>query len=177
MTILPSTPVLRTSPQDASDRTAPRRTSSIDAARAADRTMPFEASLAATAGQAAPAEAKVEAGPASAPISMVYRGSRSGELSPLQKFEGFALRTFVESMLPSDNSSFFGTGTAGGIWKSMLAERIGDEMAKAGGIGIADLIGKRGTQTPAAAEGAVRDLASREATAISAAAFDPAGKR
>ena len=66
---------------------------------------------------------------------------------PLEKFEGFVLRSFVESMLPSSESSYFGKGTAGEIWRSMLAEQIGNEMAKNGGIGIAASIsGKKGSR-------------------------------
>ena len=72
-----------------------------------------------------------------------HQSSRSGELQPLQKFESFFLRNFVETMLPEKDTSFFGSGTAGQIWKSMLAERIGDEMAASGGIGIADMLAKR----------------------------------
>ncbi len=67
--------------------------------------------------------------------------------SPLEKFEGFVLRSFVESMLPSAESSYFGTGTAGEVWRSMLAEEIGDEMARNGGIGIAaSIAGKPGSR-------------------------------
>lgn len=73
-----------------------------------------------------------------------HQTSRSGELEPLQKFESFVLRSFIESMMPSEDTAFFGTGTAGKIWKSMLAERIGDEMAASGGIGIADMLAKQG---------------------------------
>lgn len=75
-------------------------------------------------------------------MPVFHQTSKSGELKPLQKFESFVLQTFVENMLPSENSSFFGEGTAGKIWKSMLAERIGEEMARAGGIGIADMLKK-----------------------------------
>ena len=63
---------------------------------------------------------------------------------PLEQFEGFVLRTFIESMLPTENSAFFGEGTAGSIWRSMMAEEIGNEIAKGGGIGIADTIAKKG---------------------------------
>ncbi|MCE7026458.1 rod-binding protein [Jiella avicenniae] len=66
------------------------------------------------------------------------------DVPPLEQFEGFVLRSFVESMLPSGESEFFGKGTAGDIWRSMLAEEIGNEMAKGGGIGIADTIAKKG---------------------------------
>ncbi|ALN74133.1 rod-binding protein [Aureimonas sp. AU20] len=81
-----------------------------------------------------------------------HQTSHSGQLEPLQRFESFVLRSFVESMLPQQNTSFFGTGTAGQIWKSMLAERIGDEMAASGGIGIADMLEKRETGAAAAAK-------------------------
>lgn len=61
-------------------------------------------------------------------------------VSPLEKFEAFVLRSFVESMLPDADSSYFGTGTAGEVWRSMLAEQIGNEIAAGGGIGIADTL-------------------------------------
>lgn len=68
------------------------------------------------------------------------KGHQSGAADDLQQFEGFVLRTFVEAMLPKDGTSFFGSGTAGGIWRSMMAERLGEELAAGGGIGIADLL-------------------------------------
>jgi len=51
-------------------------------------------------------------------------------------FEAMALTVFLQAMIP-DSPSIFGDGTAGSIWKSMLAERLADQMAKSGGIGIA----------------------------------------
>ncbi|MCB8823464.1 rod-binding protein [Microvirga rosea] len=57
--------------------------------------------------------------------------------SPYQQFEAFVLQSFIESMLPKDADATFGKGTAGGVWRSMLAEQIGAQVAKAGGIGIA----------------------------------------
>jgi len=55
-----------------------------------------------------------------------------------QKFEAMMLQNFVKSMLPADGEEMFGKGTAGDIWKGMMAEQIGNAMAKGGGIGIAD---------------------------------------
>lgn len=55
-----------------------------------------------------------------------------------RNFEAMALSTFVETMLPGDAESVFGSGTAGNVWRSMLAEQVAGEIAKAGGIGIAD---------------------------------------
>ncbi|MEN3792700.1 rod-binding protein [Fulvimarina sp. MAC3] len=75
------------------------------------------------------------------------------KLTPMQEFESFTLRSFVEAMLPSEASNFFGSGTAGNIWRSMMAEQIGEQIARAGGIGIAETIAKdRGIETDAAGE-------------------------
>jgi peptidoglycan hydrolase FlgJ len=40
-------------------------------------------------------------------------------------------------MLPKESEEVFGKGTAGGVWKSMLAEQLGNQLAKGNGIGIA----------------------------------------
>ncbi|QRM30160.1 rod-binding protein [Microvirga sp. VF16] len=61
-----------------------------------------------------------------------------------QEFEAYILQTFVESMLPKDAENTYGKGNAGSIWKSMMAEQIGAQISKAGGIGIAKhLLGSR----------------------------------
>ena len=64
-----------------------------------------------------------------------------------RKFEAFILQMFVESMLPKDASEVFGKGTAGTVWRSMLAEQIGNEMAKGNGIGIAQQLAKARSST------------------------------
>ncbi|WP_132255146.1 rod-binding protein [Methylobacterium segetis] len=61
---------------------------------------------------------------------------------PYRKFEGLVLQQFVEAMMPEKSETVFGKGHAGGIWKSMLAERIGEQIAKAGGVGIARMLDK-----------------------------------
>ncbi|WP_262267997.1 rod-binding protein [Microvirga yunnanensis] len=63
-----------------------------------------------------------------------------------QEFEAYILQTFVESMLPKDAENTYGKGNAGSIWKSMMAEQIGAQISKAGGIGIAQhVLGTRAT--------------------------------
>ncbi|WP_182084905.1 rod-binding protein [Aureimonas sp. ME7] len=111
------------------------RTASAPAARveAGDQAVSFEGTMNAAASEQSGAAENID---------FHHQSSRSAELKPLQRFESFVLRSFIENMLPSENSSFFGTGTAGNIWRSMLAERIGDEMAASGGIGIAEMLGK-----------------------------------
>lgn len=73
--------------------------------------------------------------------------------TPAQQFEAFVLQTFVESMLPQGASAVFGKGNAGSIWKSMLAEQLGAQLAKAGGIGIARMVDAAhpGTRGPGSA--------------------------
>ena len=99
----------------------------------------FSAAMQAAKGAAAPAGAGAE---------MTIRPlvkHEAREVAPLEQFEGFVLRSFIESMLPSEDSDFYGKGTAGSIWRSKMAEEIGNEIAKGGGIGIADTIaGKNG---------------------------------
>jgi peptidoglycan hydrolase FlgJ len=56
----------------------------------------------------------------------------------LESFEAMVLSTFVGSMLPEGAEDVYGSGTAGDVWKSMLSDQLGKQMAKAGGIGIAD---------------------------------------
>lgn len=106
------------------------------------------------------------AGPAGRvlPYNMVSHGSKTGELKPAQQFEAFVLQSFIEPMLPKDDSAYFGEGTAGSIWKSMLAERIGAEMAAAGGVGIAEMVEKRNASIEAL------DKAKTEAAKADAAA-------
>ena len=47
------------------------------------------------------------------------------------------LQTFIQSMLPKNAQHVFGKGTAGEVWKSMLAEKLGAEIARSGQVGIA----------------------------------------
>ena len=54
-----------------------------------------------------------------------------------QQFEAMTLATMIESAMPADDSGVYGSGTAGSVWKSMMAEQLGKQMAKAGGIGLA----------------------------------------
>ncbi len=100
-------------------------------------TMDAEVGKAATAA-AEQSAAKVAGMPSDAvngaPVQVI-KAPASGEV--YRKFEAFILQTFVETMLPKDSEEVFGKGTAGGVWKSMLAEQLGNQLAKGNGIGIA----------------------------------------
>jgi peptidoglycan hydrolase FlgJ len=94
-------------------------------------------------GEFAAGQAQATPTPAGSPVptTPVIRQSE-GSYGVYRKFEAFVLQMFVESMLPKDAEQVFGKGSAGNIWRSMMAEQIGNEMAKGKGIGIAQQLAK-----------------------------------
>jgi Rod binding domain-containing protein len=72
------------------------------------------------------------------------------------QFEALLVQNMIESMLPKDAEAVFGSGTAGEVWKSMLAEKIAAEIARTGTLGIAKQIaaGPMVSSAPPRAEGA-----------------------
>lgn len=84
---------------------------------------------------------------ASADASAAAQGSESRPAakvdkkpSPFVQFEAFVLQSFIQSIMPQEATAAFGEGTAGEVWKSMLAEKIAMQVAEAGGVGIAKMI-------------------------------------
>lgn len=49
-----------------------------------------------------------------------------------KQFEAFALQAFIGAMLPKENAHLFGTGSAGKLWQSMMAEKLADQIASSG---------------------------------------------
>jgi Rod binding domain-containing protein len=103
----------------------------------------FAAAMDATAGkttktagdQTAAASAELQSGLVNgAPVQVI---KKPGADDVYRKFEAFILQSFVETMLPKESEELFGKGTAGSVWKSMLAEQLGSQLAKGKGIGIA----------------------------------------
>jgi hypothetical protein len=72
-------------------------------------------------------------------LPLVHSPGKSEPLDPQTKaYRGvgaMVLRNLVEAMLPS-SEEYFGEGTAGMIWKSMLADQLGTELAKKVDLGI-----------------------------------------
>lgn len=79
--------------------------------------------------------------PSAAPSASDLPATKLPAKTPIPKaytqFEAFFLQTFVESMLPKDANALFGSGMAGNIWKSMLAQHLADELAQSAAFGIA----------------------------------------
>jgi peptidoglycan hydrolase FlgJ len=57
-----------------------------------------------------------------------------------KKFEAFVLQRWLEALLPKEESGSFGSGGAGNVWRSMMAEQLGAQIANAGGLGIQRLL-------------------------------------
>lgn len=49
-----------------------------------------------------------------------------------RSFEAFAMQTFIDAMLPDETVKLFGTGSAGKMWKSMLAEQLAGQITASG---------------------------------------------
>jgi flagellar protein FlgJ len=80
---------------------------------------------------AALAPAKLEAATPAVP-------SKTGKT--MQQFEAQVIQTFIEQMMPEATANNFGSGTAGGVWRSMLSEQIANQIAKAGGLGLREKV-------------------------------------
>ena len=125
---------------DAADPVTQRAaTAKLDSLKSSDAD--FAATMDAEAGKAAATESaakvsEVHSDAVNGEPVRVIKAPASGEV--YRKFEAFILQTFVETMLPKDSEEVFGKGTAGGVWKSMLAEQLGNQLAKGKGIGIAE---------------------------------------
>lgn len=61
-----------------------------------------------------------------------------GGAGAFQQFEAMVLGTMFQSMLPQDSASIYGEGLSGDMWKSILAQHLGEVTAARGGIGIAN---------------------------------------
>ncbi|HWV82693.1 MAG TPA: hypothetical protein VNZ50_14780 [Hyphomicrobiaceae bacterium] len=49
-----------------------------------------------------------------------------------RSFEAFALQAFIGAMLPKETEKLFGTGSAGKLWQSLMAEKLADQIASSG---------------------------------------------
>lgn len=87
-------------------------------------------------------------GTGAAPLAGTPNAATPGAAS-LQKFEAMVLSQFLDTMMPAkgatSKSSMFGSGTAGDTWKSLLTQKVGEEAARAGGIGLAARLGTSST--------------------------------
>ena len=93
-----------------------------------------------------------------------------------KSFEAFALQTFIGSMLPKENSKMFGTGNAGKMWQSLLAEKLADQITASGRL---KLLPQQPSGTPAAsaATGTPSGPGPTDVTAPASATAVPEGTK
>ncbi len=75
--------------------------------------------------------------PSPTPVSAARASSAGKPPDAYAQLEAFVLQSFIQSMLPQNSQGFFGKGTAGDVWKSMLAEKLGAQIASSGQVGLA----------------------------------------
>ncbi|MFN3744291.1 MAG: hypothetical protein ACK4TL_06265 [Hyphomicrobiaceae bacterium] len=87
---------------------------------------PFETVIHKAAAEQAPAARD----PQTAPGAEDFKARNASKAR--RSFEAFALQVFIGSMLPKENTQLFGTGSAGKLWQSLLAEKLADQIAASG---------------------------------------------
>lgn len=109
---------------------------------------PFEATS--RVARAAPAEGQASFGdvvrsaiegqtkPAEYTSADLVRVEKPKKQDGEEMLQRLLLNTVVEAMLPKDVTSFTGSGTAGNIWRSMLAEQVAEEMSKSMDLKLID---------------------------------------
>ncbi|MVA95725.1 flagellar biosynthesis protein FlgJ [Nitratireductor sp. CAU 1489] len=111
----------------------------LDVARAVDKT-DLAAARTRLAAAAKSVVAGFEAGGAQNLRGKPVDGTGAEAPEAFRDFEAMVLQTFMQSMLPADAQNVYGEGLAGEMWKTFLAQELSSEMAKRGGIGIADRV-------------------------------------
>jgi Rod binding domain-containing protein len=57
-----------------------------------------------------------------------------------EKFEAFVLQTWLETLLPKTEGGSFGTDGSANVWRSMMAEQLGMQLARSGGVGLQKIL-------------------------------------
>jgi hypothetical protein len=61
---------------------------------------------------------------------------RDARTEAVEGLERLVLQKLVESMLPKESSTLFGRGTAGDVWRSMLAEQLAAQIGAVVDLGV-----------------------------------------
>ena len=62
-----------------------------------------------------------------------------------RKFEAFLLQTWLEQLLPKIDGGASGDNNASGVWRSLMAEQLGEQLARSDCIGISRLLDQHKT--------------------------------
>ena len=105
-----------------------------DAANAGFSDALAQAKVTPAAGSAANAAATMAS--RAAPTGASHAAGTHGKASAYTKFDAVLLQNLIESMLPQD-SELFGDKNSAGVYRSMMAEQLANQIAAAGGVGVA----------------------------------------
>lgn len=72
----------------------------------------------------------------SAPTGRAVTDKNTGVDEAKRGLETLIAKMMVESMLPKEGPATFGSGSAGGVWRSMLADKLADQLTRGKGLGI-----------------------------------------
>lgn len=111
-----------------------------------DEIAPFE-----TVIRKAAEQAKAAPGLDAAPGAEDFRAKNAGKAR--KSFEAFALQVFISSMLPKESEKLFGTGSAGKLWQSLMAEKLADQIASSGRLKLLPDEPSRAVAAPPPAQG------------------------
>jgi Rod binding domain-containing protein len=96
-----------------------------------------------TGVQFASALQSAAAAPAPGHAASAPAGTDSPASAAARKFEAYIIQSFLEIVLPKDDQGAYGHGAAGGVWRSMMAEQLGTQIAKAGGVGLQKMLDRQ----------------------------------
>ncbi len=88
---------------------------------------PFETVIRKASEQAASSAA-----PSVATVPGAEKAKAKKALKARKAFETFALQSFIGSMMPKEDNKMFGTGSAGKLWQSMMAEKLAEQITASG---------------------------------------------
>ncbi len=127
MAISPASDIILDVARAADPQKALATTRALDAGFASDATKEFSRALDGVA--VAPPHRDFSYRNAAASI---HGGAASAAQKAEVGLESVLLKSFIDQMLPKDAVEVFGGGVAGDVWKSMLSEKIADQVAKSG---------------------------------------------
>jgi Rod binding domain-containing protein len=107
--------------------------------------------------------------PSGAPLTAPPMNPTAKAGKAQKSFEAFALQTFIGSMLPKENNKMFGTGNAGKMWQSLLAEKLAEQITASGRLKLlpqqqSGTAAASGARPVAGATGATNATAATSAT-------------
>ncbi len=95
---------------------------------------------------AAPAPRHATSAPTPGYAASAPAGTDSPASAAARKFEAYIIQSFLEIVLPKEDQGAYGHGAAGGVWRSMMAEQLGTQIAKAGGVGLQKMLDRQLTR-------------------------------